>query len=42
MNSDLPEQYQTWPDAQFVQQAAVQLPWGHHLAGLGGLRPRIT
>ena len=28
---------QAWPDAEFVQQAAAQMPWGHNLVLLGRL-----
>ena len=28
---------QAWPDEEFVQQAAAQLPWGHHLVLLDRL-----
>lgn len=28
---------EAWPDAEFVQQAAAQLPWGHHLVLLDRL-----
>ncbi len=29
---------QAWPDAEFVQQAAAQLPWGHNLVLLTRLK----
>ena len=33
---------EAWPDAEFVQQAAAQLPWGHNLMLLDKLHDPET
>ena len=32
---------QAWPDAEFVQQAVGQLPWGHNLVLLSKLKTEL-